>query len=57
LLQRVFEIDALRCPCCGSTLRLVVAIEDPIVTRQILECLALPARARALGPATRWLGL
>ena len=52
LLQRVFEIDALHCPRCGSSLRLVAAIEDPIVARQILECLALPARAPPLGPAT-----
>jgi hypothetical protein len=51
LLQRVFEIDALRCPHCGSTLRLVAAIEDPAVARKILECLALPARAPPLEPA------
>jgi len=29
LLQRVFAIDALTCPRCGSTLRLIAAIEDP----------------------------
>jgi hypothetical protein len=29
LLQRVFEVDALRCPRCGSTMRLLAAIEDP----------------------------
>ena len=52
LLQRVFEIDALRCPRCGSTLRLIAAIEDPTVARKILECLALPARAPPLEPAT-----
>ena len=51
LLQRVFEIDALHCPHCGSTLRLVAAIEDPPVARKILECLALPARAPPLAPA------
>ena len=45
LLQRVFAIDALRCPRCGSTLRLIAAIEDPAVARAILECLGLPARA------------
>jgi hypothetical protein len=47
LLQRVFEVDALRCPRCGSTLRLIAAIEDPAVARKILECLGLPARAPA----------
>jgi hypothetical protein len=52
LLQRVFEIDALRCPRCGSTLRLIAAIEDPAVARKILECLGLPARAPPLEPAS-----
>jgi hypothetical protein len=53
LLKRVFEIDALRCPRCGSTLRLIAAIEDPVVARRILECLELPARAPPLEPASR----
>jgi hypothetical protein len=51
LLQRVFEVDGLRCPHCGSTLRLIAAIEDPAVARQILECLKLPARAPPLASA------
>jgi len=45
LLQRVFAIDAPSCPRCGSTLRLVAAIEDPAVARAILECMGLTARA------------
>jgi hypothetical protein len=52
LLQRVFEIDALRCPGCGSTMRLIAAIEDPGVARLILECLNLPARAPPVGEVT-----
>jgi hypothetical protein len=52
LLQRVFEVDALRCPRCGSTMRLIAAIEDPDVARCILECLELAARAPPLGEAT-----
>ena len=48
LLQRVFEIEALRCPRCGSTMRLIGAIEDPVVARKILACLGLPARAPPL---------
>ena len=52
LLQRVFEIDALRCPRCGSTLRLIAAIEDPAVARRILECLKLPARSPPIEPAS-----
>ena len=51
LLQRVFKIDALRCPRCGSTIRLIAAIEDPMVARKILECLKLPARSPPLAPA------
>ena len=51
LLQRVFEVDALRCPRCGSSMRLIAAIEDPTVARKILECLKLPARAPPLEPA------
>jgi hypothetical protein len=51
LLQRVFEIDALRCCHCGSTMRLIAAIEDPQIARRILECLKLPARAPPLGDA------
>jgi hypothetical protein len=48
----VFDIDGLRCPRCGSTLRLIAAIEDPAVARKILECLGLPARAPPLEPAS-----
>ena len=43
--QRVFDVDALRCPRCGSTLRLLAAIEDPAIAGRILECIDLPARA------------
>lgn len=49
LLQRVFGIDALRCPHCGSQMRLLAAIEDPVVARKILGGLGLPARAPPLG--------
>jgi ribosomal protein S27AE len=45
LLLRVFEVDALRCPRCGSRMRLIAAIEDPAVAERILECLKLPSRA------------
>jgi hypothetical protein len=52
LIQRVFEVDALRCPRCASTMRLIAAIEDPAVAERILTCLKLPARAPPLGRAT-----
>ncbi len=56
LLQRVFGLDALRCPRCGAGMRVVAAIEEPEVARRILECLDLPARAPPLGPAADGLG-
>ena len=51
MLQRVFDVEALRCSRCGSTMRLISAIEDPAVARKILECLKLPARVPPLEPA------
>ena len=45
LLQRVFEVDALRCPNCGQTLRLLAAIEDAVVARAILASIAPAPRA------------
>ena len=45
LLQRVFAIDALRCPRCGATMRLLAAIEDESVACAILESVGVPARA------------
>jgi len=51
LLQRVFELDALRCPRCGRTMRLIAAIEDSDAARRILLCLNLPPRAPPLRPA------
>lgn len=52
LLQRVFALDALCCPLCSATMRVVAAIEDPLVARKILGCLGLPARAPPVAPAS-----
>ena len=41
-LRRVFEIDVLTCRNCGGSLRLVAAIDDPMVIRRILQHLGLP---------------
>lgn len=49
LLQRVFEVDALRCPQCGGRMRILSAITEPDVARRILECLDMPSRAPPLG--------
>ncbi len=48
LLQRIFEVDALRCPGCGGRMRVLSAITDANVAGAILRCLALPARAPPL---------
>jgi hypothetical protein len=49
LLQRVFEVDALRCPDCGGRMRVLSAITDPDVAAGILECVGMSARAPPLG--------
>jgi len=48
LLQRVFQVDALRCPGCGARMRILSAITDPEVARRILDCLRMPSRAPPL---------
>ena len=53
LLQRVFEVDALRCPACGGRMRILSAITEPDVARRILECLDMPSRAPPLGNPIR----
>jgi hypothetical protein len=50
-MHRVFAIDVLACPACGGRMRVLAAIEDPHVTRAILRCLGLPARAPPLTAA------
>jgi hypothetical protein len=51
LLKRVFELDVLTCPYCGSKRRLIALITDGKVVRRILEHLGLPTAAPALAPA------
>jgi hypothetical protein len=51
LLQRVFEIDALRCPYCLEKRKLIALITDGKVVRRILEHLGLPTAAPVLAPA------
>ena len=38
VVRRDFGVAAPRCPRCGAGVHLVAAIEDPAVTRRILEC-------------------
>jgi hypothetical protein len=50
LLKRVFDIDVERC-ACGGRLKIIAAIEAPVVIVRILAHLGLPARAPPRAPA------
>jgi hypothetical protein len=50
LMRRVFEVDVLECPECGSTMRILAAIHPPAASRAILDCLGLPSRAPPISP-------
>jgi len=36
LLMRVWAIDALKCPCCGGSMRVIAAIQNPDAITAIL---------------------
>jgi hypothetical protein len=47
LLRRIFEVDPLRCPRCGTTMRIVAFLTAPPVIDRILTHLCrAPARGR-----------
>jgi len=51
--QKVWEVDPLICPQCGSEMRIINLIQDPDVIRQILKHLGLlkqDARSRCKNP-------
>jgi len=50
LLKRVFDIDVERC-ACGGQLKIIAAIEEPVVIVRILTHLGLAARAPPRAPA------
>jgi hypothetical protein len=39
LIQKVYEVDPLVCPKCGSEMKVVAVITDPSEVNKILECL------------------
>ncbi len=47
LLKRVFDIDVERC-ACGGQMKILAAIEEPVVIVRILTHLGLPAREFSL---------
>src|SRR5437667_9832756 len=51
LMARVFALNVLECPRCRSRMRILAAIEDPVVARKILDSLGLPSRAPPVAPA------
>jgi hypothetical protein len=51
LLKRVFEVDILICPRCGSKMRVLCATHPPDAIHKILTCLGLPSRAPPIAPA------
>ena len=53
LLERVFEVDILICPPCGSKMRVLCAIHPPDAIKKILTCLGLPSRPHPSHPPGR----
>jgi hypothetical protein len=51
LMQRAFAIDVLRCPRCGSRMRLIATIHDPGAIGRILAHLGLSRSGQSPGPA------
>jgi hypothetical protein len=39
LIQKVYEVDPLVCPKCGSEMKVIAVITDPFDVNKILECL------------------
>jgi hypothetical protein len=51
LLKRVFNIDMETCQACGGKVRVIAAIEDPMVIRKILSHLGLDTKPPPIWPA------
>lgn len=51
LLSRVFNIDVETCSKCASKMKIISAIEDPKVIKQILEHMGLPSKPPPTYPA------
>jgi hypothetical protein len=48
---RVFPIDVLECPHCGTRRKLIAWITDGVVVRKILDHLGLPSEPPILARA------
>ncbi len=51
LLRRVFDFDVLTCPLCGSRLRVIATVQDPLAVQAILASLARSGTPAPPGPA------
>jgi hypothetical protein len=50
LLARVFAVDALTCPRCRATMRILATIHAPEAVRKILDCVGLSSRPPPVTP-------
>jgi hypothetical protein len=50
LLKKIYEVDPLRCPRCGSRMEIIAFIEEWTVIRKILQHLNLRERPRRAPP-------
>ena len=45
LLARIYEVDPLKCPSCGTEMRLITFIVNPETVKHILTHLRIPTEA------------
>jgi len=50
-MRRSLGLDVLACPRCGGRLKLIALIDDPAVTRRVLQHLRLPTEVPEARPA------
>jgi len=51
LLQRVFDVDVLKCPSCGGRMRVIATIVEAKVVKAILDALGLESAPPAVRPS------
>jgi len=51
LLQRVFDVDVLKCPSCGGRMRVIATIVEAKVVKAILDALGLKSAPPAVRPS------
>ena len=51
LLRRSMDLDALKCPRCPGTMRVIASIEDEEVGAKILAAMGIPSDLRVTEPS------